>query len=275
MLEGFIFRRRCQTIREPKSIGPVEFSEGTEQAVASGLASLGIPVKEFIIDAGRYNDYFRKAGYLEKYPGYYRTNIHEKSLEHFIASELLDLKKGDVYIDIASENSPVPEIYGGLFGCRAYRQDLSYPEGLQGDRIGGDAANMPVPEAFADKMALHCSFEHFEGNADVEFTRELSRVLKKGGKCCIVPLYMSDRYAVQTDPVACGGVEFEQDAVVNCAKGWGNRHGRFYDPAHFKARIFDNLGAKAAATLYRVTNAKKVDPSCYVRFALLIEKVEA
>ncbi|MCR4287209.1 MAG: methyltransferase type 11, partial [Deltaproteobacteria bacterium] len=64
-------------------------------------------------------------------------------------------------------------------------------------------------------------------------------------------------------------------AVVHFAKGWGNRHGRFYDPAHLKARVFDNLGARAHATLYRVINAKKIDPSCYVRFALLIEKVEA
>jgi hypothetical protein len=71
-----------------------------------------------------------------------------------------------------------------------YRQDLSFPEGIVGNVIGGDTADMPVRDAFANKMALHCSFEHFENGSDIGFIREASRVLRNPGKLIIVPLYL-------------------------------------------------------------------------------------
>lgn len=265
------FRIRFRSIREPKVIGPVEFKSGTESRILADLKALGMQVHDFKIDLKRYRAYFEKAGYAGKYPGYYSFNIHEKSLEHFITAELLELKKDDIYIDIASETSPVPEIYKSLFHCKTYRQDLSYPEGVNGDRIGGNAAQMPVVSNFATKMALHCSFEHFEGDADEMFIREAFRVLKPGGRCCIVPLYLFESYAVQTDPGDHGSVAFEPDAIVYCAKGWKNRHGRFYDPRHLKSRIFQDPG-RFKYNLFRIVNAKEVHGSCYVRFGLLLEK---
>lgn len=269
--EELLFRSRCRSIREPKAIGPVVYGADTEGKVVSGLKSVGVKPVDFRVDLEKYKKYLEAAEYFSRHPKYYGTFIHEKSLEHFIAAELLGLKASDTYIDIASANSPVPEIYGRLFGCKAYRQDLHYPEGLNGDTIGGSAAKMPVPDGFADKMALHCSLEHFEGNSDMEFIKELGRVLKKGGKCCVVPFYLFDRYAIQTDPSAHSSVEFEKDAVVFCERGWDNRHGRFYDPAHFKGRILSNLKG-LECTVYRIVNFKDIDKSCYARFALLIEK---
>lgn len=258
-------------IRDPKVLGGVHYDDATDRKVLEGLATNGIRAVEMRIDAGEYREFFERAGYLKNYPRYYPKNIREKSLEHFIAAKLLALKKGDVYVDIASEASPVPEIYGRLYGLKAYRQDLSYPVGLNGDRIGGDASRMPVPGGFADKMALHCSFEHFEGGKDTDFIREASRVLKGGGRCAIVPLYLFERYAIQTDPGACWGVKFEEGVPVYCARGWANRHGRFYDAAHLKSRVLDNLG-EMKYTLYRIVNAREIDTSCYARFALLLEK---
>src|SRR5207237_10050679 len=144
-----------------------------------------------------YRRYRDQARYSADFPDYYTGNVPEKSLEHYIASQLLDLQAHDVYIDVASEQSPVPAIYSRLFGVVAYRQDLAYPEGLVGDPIGGSATRMPVTAGFADSMALHCSFEHFEGLADTEFVAEAGRVLKHGGKCCIAPLYLAEAYGIQ------------------------------------------------------------------------------
>src|SRR5262249_19042301 len=153
------------------------------------------------------------AARYENFPHYYPTNLPEKSLEHYIATQLLQLNAQDVYIDIASEHSPVPDIYRRLFAATAYRQDLAYPPGLHADKIGGDAAHMPLPEAFATKMALHCSFEHFEGDSDIGFIRETARVLRPGGAACIVPLYLFEEYAIQIDPVIAlpAGVVFDDD----------------------------------------------------------------
>jgi predicted SAM-dependent methyltransferase len=130
-----------------------------------------------------------------------------------------------------------------------------------------------VADCFASKLGLHCSYEHFEGDADVRFARSLRRVLRPGGRVCIVPLYLYDTYAIQTDPQvsAPAGVRFEEDAVLYLDSSWQNRHGRFYDARHLAARVRDQLG-DLTMTIYRIENAREIDASCYAEFAALIEK---
>ncbi len=133
---------------------------------------------------------------------------------------------------------------------------------------------MPVPDGFATKMALHCSFEHFEGESDIGFVGEAARVLRPEGVVCVVPLYLFEEYAIQTDPEVAvpARVTFEADATVYCARSWGNRHGRFYDPAHLVARVLNNA-PEMMVHVYHITNAARIDPSCYIRFALLMKKL--
>jgi SAM-dependent methyltransferase len=130
---------------------------------------------------------------------------------------------------------------------------------------------MPVPSSFASKMALHCSFEHFEGDADSRFIREIGRVLRPGGAVCFVPFYVAEDYFFLTDPVVADGsdVKFEAGVTVCGAPGWGNRFGRFYDAAHVGSRLLPHLG-ELKAQVFRIRNAQEVDPSCYVRFALML-----
>jgi SAM-dependent methyltransferase len=184
----------------------------------------------------------------------------------------LDLSENDVYIDIASEFSPASEIYHELYGCEVYRQDLIFPEGIHGNEIGGDASNMPVENGFATKMALHCSFEHFEQDSDVKFIKEANRVLRKGGKVCILPLYLFSKYAIETDLAVWSkdGLYFEPDAVLYCAKGTGCRHVRFYDVNHLITKIRNNLDT-LRLTIYVTRNEKEVSRSCYVKFIALFE----
>jgi SAM-dependent methyltransferase len=263
-------------IREPKKKEWVLYGPGAEDRIAERLRAVGFDVRRYEVDVADYRRYFAAARYLDVFPDYYAFNRAEKSLEHYLAAKLLELGEEDIYIDIASEHSPAPDIYRSLFGVTTYRQDLAYRSGLDGDRIGGDASHLPVPGEFATKMGLHCSFEHFEGESDIGFVREARRVLRPGGAICIVPLYLFEEYAVQTDPEVAvpAGVVFENDAIVCCARGWGNRYGRFYDPDHLAARILANAGG-LTVEIYRIVNAAQVDASCYVRFAMLIRKPAA
>ena len=98
-------------------------------------------------------------------------------------------------------------------------------------------------------------------------------MLRPGGAFCVVPLYLSEDYGIQTDPEVAvpAGVVFEGDATVYCARGWGNRHGRFYDPEHLVARVL-TAAPGLEVRIHRIVNAPDVDPSCYVRFALLARK---
>jgi hypothetical protein len=271
-LNDVLFELAYFQIREPKRKGYPLFLADSVNKITHNLIESGFAIENYEIQVKDYHKYFQLAKYTEKFPEYYPFNLPEKSLEHFIAAQLLELNEKDTYIDIASEGSPAPAIYKDLFGTKTFRQDISYSSGFHGDFIGGCATNMPIPDNFATKIALHCSFEHLEGDADIGFIREAARVLKPGGSICIVPLYLAQEYSIVTDPVTAvsQNVAFENKSVVCCVKGLRNRFGRFYDPGTLKSRIKDNL-ENLKLKIFRITNAK-FEPSCYIQFAALLTK---
>ena len=264
------WKKRCRALSNPVIQGGVPHDPEIQCEIINDLRSAGIPVRELSIDLKEYQQWIQRAGYPEN-ANYYSAgrapNFPEKSLEHYLSAKFLEMRADDVYIDVANDNSPVPEIFEYLYQCKTYRQDLIFPEGIHGQTIGGDASNMPVPDGFATKMALHCSLEHFEAESDSRFIREMNRILAPGGKACILPLYMHNRYSVQTDPMTYepGEVPFDSNAMLYCARGWGNRHGRFYDVVNLKERIVAHLG-ELRFEIFVTVNEKDVDPTCYLKF---------
>ncbi|MCW4029164.1 MAG: class I SAM-dependent methyltransferase [Candidatus Bathyarchaeota archaeon] len=243
--------------------------------ITCSLKQNQIRIKPYVIDVEDYRHYLNQANYSQ-YIHYYKAgkapNFPEKSLEHYIAAKLLNLNQGDVYVDIANGESPTPEIYRSIYGCDSYRQDLIYPDGLHGKTIGGDACNLPTADGFFSKIGMHCSFEHFEHDADIRFIKEANRVLRSHGRLCIVPLYLFREYAIQTNPVCIPkGFDFEMEARLFCVRQWQVYHSRFYDVPRLLERVQSNLG-NLDLTIYEVANAKDVDPSCYVQFAAVLEK---
>jgi SAM-dependent methyltransferase len=273
--ETFLWQRRYARLREPKTTALTQNAETDRQLIAE-LREAGFRLLDYSVDVEDYRAYARYARY-NQFPNYYRggrsPDFVSKSLQHYLAAQLLSLGPDDVYIDVASGDSPAPEIYQSLYECRVYRQDLRYPRGIRGNRIGGNATAMPVENGFATKIGLHCSFEHFEGAADIEFMREATRVLKPGGKVCIIPLYLYPQYTIVTDPVALPrqGIAFEDDAVLYCWKGYGNRHGRLYSVTKLASRIRDNLNGMEL-TVYFLANRAEFSIHCNVRFAAVMER---
>lgn len=274
--EALFWESLYSAIREPKVRGAVPHDPVVDEAIIEKLRENDFEVEELTVDLSAYEDWCTRAHY-ERFHAYSDEGrnpvLPEKSLEHYLAARLLDLQASDVYVDVASYQSPAPVIYQRLHGCTTFRQDMLYPEGLHGSRIGGDAAHMPVADGFATKLGLHNSFEHFEGESDVRFMHEAARVLRPGGRMCIVPLFLHDTYAVQTDPAALpsGGIPFEPDATIWCARGWRDRHGRFYDVPHLISRIRNHLDSFRMRIIV-IANAREVHPTCYVRFAAVLER---
>src|SRR5579872_3260470 len=99
---------------------------------------------------------------------------------------------------------------------------------------------MDLPACFADALTLHCSFEHFEGDTDVRFISEVQRVLRPAGRCIIIPLYLHHRYLTLADPydLATTDVPLDAGAALVAFPGYGNRHGRLYDPEAFVRRVY-------------------------------------
>ena len=118
--------------------GPVDMtSPQTVNRIRQVARDSGIVFAGHAIDPERFQQYVAEAGYRAQYAEYYRGNQVEKSLEHFVALELLQVARGDVFIDIASEHSPFAEIVARLKGATTFSQDIMYPEGVVGNRIGG------------------------------------------------------------------------------------------------------------------------------------------
>ena len=65
---------------------------------------------------------------------------------------------------------------------------------------------------------------------------------------------------------------FENDATIYCARGWDNRHGRFYDVPHFVTRIVNSLHSSLALTIYHIENFAEIDKSSYLMFAAVFDK---
>ena len=274
--EKLLWNYYYNSLRNPKFKSKIPNNYKIQKYIITDLKNRGFRLVNLKIDIKDYKKYVRQAKYQD-FPYYYnvviRNNFFEKTLEHYVTAKLLSLSNKDVYIDVANADAPTVEIYSRLYGCKSYRQDLLYQKGIKGNVIGGDAGNMSVKDGFATKMALHCCFEHFEGNSDINFIKETNRVLQSGGKLCIAPLYLFKKYAIQTDPATLQkkGIPFESDAVLYCAKGFGQQHSRHYDAAHLMERIKKNL-KNLKLTIYVVNNEKEIDKSCYVKFVALFEK---
>jgi SAM-dependent methyltransferase len=235
------------------------------------LTRIGIETGRLRVDKDAYLEYIEKAGYRTRYRDYYKTVFYEKTLEHFLCYTLLGLKEGDRFVDIASEHSPVPEIFERLTGCRSYSQDIMYKPGIHGNRIGSDAVSIPVPDEFFNAAIATCSIEHFEQDSDVMFMREMARVLATKGRIVLVPLYLYPVHSCQTDPrySVPGNVVFDEDADIYCMKDWGNRHGRIYSPLSLRKRLIEPSKDRMHFCVHLLDNPLDIDRSVYCRFILV------
>ena len=270
------WERLYRALPEPKRVGTVVVDDAVAADVRTALEAAGLAVERRSVEPERYRAWLARADY-SRYPLYLdggrAPGFHQKGLEHFLGAALLGLEAGQVCLDVASQHSPAPEIYARLHGVVTYTQDLAYPPGLHGRRIGGNASALPLPGGFADAIVLHNAFEHFEGDADTAFIREAARVLKPGGRLCIVPLLLFTEHCIQTDPVALIGAPppFDAGATLWAARGWRDRHGRFYDAARLRSRLLDHAGA-FDVRLIEYTDAAAIDPDCHLRFAVVFTR---
>jgi SAM-dependent methyltransferase len=268
-----LLSRRPRISPRPAQAAFTVYSEG----ILADLATLGVERQDLALDGEAYREHVATVAY----PRYYAAGPvaqggarEKKLLEYFVSLVVLKPQAKDVVIDVASEYSIFPDVLRQLVGATVYRQDLIYPAGVKGDRIGGSAVDMPIPAAFADQLVLHNAFEHFEGSADTDFIREAWRVLKPGGRLCILPLYMSDQHSIFTDPlVDRRGIAWDTGARVIETPWFHNRFGRFYDAEALQRRVLAPAReAGFRVTIVHVVNVRQVVPESRLHFCLLLTK---
>ena len=245
-----------------------------DRRVQKSMERLGIPILPLDIDADQYKIYMQGARYRKRRPECYRQNFIEKTVEHFVGLSLLGVEHEDLLVDIGGSSSLVPEIFNELTGCEAFSQDIIYEPGIHKNRIGSDAADIPLPDSSVDKALAACTIEHFEGITDILWMREMSRLLKENGKCVIAPLYLNSFAYCVTDPFHAlqGNVKFDEGIKVYARENFNNRHGRHYSPETLSERLIRRNRNSLKFEIYVLKNSREIAESVYCKYILLISK---
>ena len=253
-------------------------------AVQHELRAYGVKVRDLDVSAyaQEFAEFVKQPCYAGEYRLYGGTADHcllEKALEHFLSFKLINPHREMTGVDIGSCKSVAPLILRETLGCTCYEQDLEYPAGIEGTRIGSSADQIPLADQSVDFMTLHCTYEHFEGQADTGFVRECARLLKPNGKVVIAPLYLNPNYVNVTgevDEQKRAGITFDGEASYHCViPEWKNRFGRHYSPASLLARVVVPCRNHGLLPLcYRLRNWQAIHPDLWIRWIFVIRQPE-
>lgn len=244
---------RCHNFIVNKLARPVSFEEVKKLSLI-----FGINFTYFDINSNDYSEWVRR--FFPELPKGIRDIRFKKLIEFYTTYTMLSPGPDDVFMDVA----------GGIYtyinklDCKKkYLQDIRISGdiksqlGAEIDYIESDAGNIQLPNESVDKISVHHAFEHFQGNSDTLFIKDVQRILKRNGKCCIIPLFIANKF-------------FEVTAAVNFNKKFDSRskriidptalvpggassgnYARFYDIQAFKERvidIIDSVGFKVTIT---------------------------
>ena len=172
----------------------------------------------------------------------------KKTLEFFFSYRLLKIKEGDCILDAAGgDGSYCQAIHRLTSGTRCIVCDQSHKENFAiGDieYIGGDVESIPIDDGSVDKISCHHAFEHFQSEKDINFIQEISRVLKKGGLACIIPLFVADKYIELWNIEAKSLFDKNAQLVIDKSSTLpgANQDGHFariYDKTSLQKRVID------------------------------------
>lgn len=228
------------------------------------------------LSRAQFETFKRGCGYAEAYRAYMGSRLlDEKLLEHYVSLELLDLAADDILIDVGSAVSPFSDFVRDRIGCQSYSLDLAYPPGVHGHKIGCSVDAIPLEAGSVSALVLHCALDHFEGACDTLFIGEAARILRPGGRLCILPVYFAPAPVNICDPAHFApDIAFDPEAGVMAAAGHTNRFGRFYSAETFRRRILE-AAPELRPELYRIAGERASIPDNYLYFALLLRKSRA
>lgn len=193
-----------------------------------------------------------------------------KALEYAVSLKLLDIQKGEVHLDAASGYGEYASAALELTSPKTLYclDNVGYASQLEQDgrlvRLLGDVNRIPLPDNSVDTVSCHHSIEHFKNDADIGFVRELGRILRPGGRACIVPLFLASQYFEVWNTLRRQCFDPQARTLYDpfaTFPGWGpcERFARVYDPAAFHRRVVQSA-LPLRATLFGVHYDGEVAP---------------
>jgi hypothetical protein len=122
------------------------------------MEQAGLDVVPYRIDVTAFRDWLEEAAFPEYYVRSCGEVFIEKALEHYVSADLLQLRSGQVFVDVAASSSPWMSIASRLLGVTALAVDLKPPTApVTGHKLAADATRLPFRDNSVDGMALHCA----------------------------------------------------------------------------------------------------------------------
>ncbi len=226
----------------------------------ASVASAGIATGRLDLTTAEYRS-FVTAPALAWYAG--RQHPQAKPLEYLTTARLLNLADGDTVLDAAGGTSrEYPESLRAATGktidfiCQDSQLEGTVCDGIR--FVGGSIDELPLADASIDAISCHHSMEHFRGDTDVRFVREMIRLLRPGGRLVVVPLFLGTKYAElwnrrpETAAAADGAVQIVDRLGSFC--GWGpyEHFARVYSLDAFRTRLLQTIGDTARAEVVGV-----------------------
>jgi len=248
--------------------------------VEGELIRAGVDVRELAVDAGRYHEFTSEFPFPVDYHGGAQTGYwHEKIFEHQVSHLLLGIDgygADDVYLDVAAGGSPWVRMLRELRGVTAYAIDLTvrHPFRELGYYREEDATRTTFASASVRGISLHCAYEMFTGNSDVQAISEISRILAPGGAVVIVPLYLHTHYCCYSSPEFWGKGFADDGAREYVRRGTrGIPSSRKYDAARLCQRVIDPaVDAGLEPVVYVLRNQYAISAEIYCHFVLMLRK---
>jgi len=182
----------------------------------------------------------------------FKSDMHKKMLELYISYQLLNIEPEDVYMDAAGGQYS----YASRIDCKKkIIQDIRLSDKLKnfhGNNVtylDCSCAEIPLPEKSVNKISCHHSIEHFQQNADIDFMKELQRIMAHGGKCVILPIFISSKALLIADQTSFNRWNEEGewliDETATLPGGAGSGHfSRVYSPESLTNRLINQFNSE-------------------------------
>lgn len=227
-----------------------------------------------------FQSFENKLGFEKIYNKSRNQRYRRKIMEYYCVTKLLNLEnwnRKDIYVDIGAADSPFAKWLRENKEMNAFAVDLS--EGVYHELpyyIKEDATNMHFQNSEVAGISMQSAFEMFAGSADIRFVKEASRVLKKGGRVVIAPLYLHKYYLSTVSPnYYQRGMADEKSMECIRTDCRGNlSFARFYNVDALNERILKPAAEYGlTALIYALPqNLVEKDQFVYLKFILVLEK---
>lgn len=253
------------------------------------LAELELEIAKYVevkeidwFDEKDFSQYENNLGFQIVYDRMNNVRYRRKIMEYYFVDKLAGFErwdKDDIYIDVGAAGSPFVKYLREKKRIKAFGVDLNkgkfseLPYYLQ-----EDATNMHFLNNEISFISLQSSYETFMKNADIDFIWEAARVLKKGGKVIICPLYLHKQYLSTVSPNYYYTGKADKDSLecirIDCRGSLSL--GRFYDVNAFNVRVLKNAKqCGLVPTIYSLPQELvEKDGFVYLKFILELKKID-